>query len=194
MTTAATLSLHDSNTLSLLFDPESSPSSTTGTISPSLPPDPHYPSAVLPLLQTLERQAISLAEASPAEALTILSSLITTYPQYASAYNNRAQLLRILSHSSTEITADLRTAITLARPARSIDAVSPLQAKVLSNSYTQLGAVLLSEGREEEAGEVFQAGARYGGEVAKMMAVKFNPVARLCGAIVKEAMRKEMAG
>jgi len=141
-----------------------------------------------------ERKAISLAETSPEEALDILSGLIAEHPQYASAYNNRAQLRRILSHPLADIKVDLRTAIALASPSRSMDPVSDLQAKVLSNAYTQLGVVLLREGKEEEVGGVFQVGARYGGEVAKVMAVKLNPVARLCGGIVKEAMRKEMEG
>lgn len=34
-------------------------------------------------------------------------------------------------------------------------------------------------------------GGRYGNEVAKALAVASNPTAKLCGAIVKEAMRKE---
>lgn len=40
----------------------------------------------------------------------------------------------------------------------------------------------------------FQQGGRYGNEIARQMAVKTNPYAKMCGAIVKEAMRKEMTG
>jgi tetratricopeptide (TPR) repeat protein len=192
MAAATQLSSHDSTTLSLLFDPESSPSSNTAPISAELPQDPFYPAETLALLQDTERRAISLAETSPAEALRLFDELLASHQQYASGYNNRAQLLRILSRPSEEVKADLDKAISLARPRSTLEPVSMLQAKVLSNAYTQLGAVLLREGKEEEAGAVFQQGGRYGGDVARSMAVKLNPVARLCGAIVKEAMRKEM--
>jgi tetratricopeptide (TPR) repeat protein len=192
MAAATQLSSHDSTTLSLLFDPESSPSSNTAPISAELPQDPFYTAETLALLQGTERRAISLAETSPAEALRLFDELLVSHQQYASGYNNRAQLRRILSHPSAEVKADLDKAISLARPRTKLEPVSMLQAKVLSNAYTQLGAVLLREGKEEEAGAVFREGARYGGDVARSMAVKLNPVARLCGAIVKEAMRKEM--
>ncbi|KAL2374104.1 hypothetical protein BDBG_03442 [Blastomyces gilchristii SLH14081] len=45
---------------------------------------------------------------------------------------------------------------------------------------------------EEMASMDFQLGGRYGNEIARQMAVKTNPYAKMCGAIVKEAMRKEM--
>ncbi len=37
-------------------------------------------------------------------------------------------------------------------------------------------------------------GGRYGNDVAREMAVRTNPYAKLCGNIVKEAMRGEMLG
>jgi tetratricopeptide (TPR) repeat protein len=192
MATATQLSPHDSTTLSLLFDPESAPSGHMAAISSELPPDPHYPPETLAALLNTERRAIALAESSSEEALSLFNELLESHPQYASGYNNRAQLRRILSHPLATVKVDLEQAVSLARPRTKLEPVSTLQAKVLSNAYTQLGAVLLREGKEEEAGAVFQEGARYGGEVAKTMAVKLNPVARLCGAIVKQAMRKEM--
>lgn len=44
---------------------------------------------------------------------------------------------------------------------------------------------------EENASRDFMMGGRYGNEVAKALAVASNPTAKLCGAIVQEAMRKE---
>ncbi len=44
---------------------------------------------------------------------------------------------------------------------------------------------------EESASRDFTMGGRYGNEVAKALAVASNPTAKLCGAMVKEAMRKE---
>jgi tetratricopeptide (TPR) repeat protein len=192
MAMATQLSPHDSSTLSLLFDPESAQSAHMAPISPELPQDPHYSPETLAELLSTERRAITLAESSPEEALSLFNELLKSHPQYASGYNNRAQLRRILCHPATAIKADLEQAVFLAQPPTKLGPVSTLQARVLSNAYTQLGAVLLHEGKEEEAGAVFQEGARYGGEVARTMAVKLNPVARLCGAIIKEALRKEM--
>lgn len=34
-------------------------------------------------------------------------------------------------------------------------------------------------------------GGRYGNEIAKALAVRANPTAKLCGEMVREAMRKE---
>jgi hypothetical protein len=36
-------------------------------------------------------------------------------------------------------------------------------------------------------------GGRYGNEIAKALAVSTNPTAKLCGEMVREAMRKEYA-
>jgi hypothetical protein len=37
-------------------------------------------------------------------------------------------------------------------------------------------------------------GGRYGNEVAKALAVSMNPTAKLCGEIVKDAMRRVLNG
>jgi len=192
MASATSLTPHDATTLSLLFDPESSPSASTALISSTLPPDPHYPSSLLPTLQESELAAIRLAQTAPTAALSLFNELLSTYPDYASGYNNRGQLRRLLSHPAAEIVADLEKAIELLRPSSRLGEVSELQGKVLQLAWTQLGVVMLGEGREEEAVKAFTEGARFGGEVARGMCVKLNPVARLCGSIVKGALRKEM--
>lgn len=38
----------------------------------------------------------------------------------------------------------------------------------------------------------FDAGGRYGNPVAREMSVRTNPYAKLCGNIVREAMRREV--
>jgi len=47
---------------------------------------------------------------------------------------------------------------------------------------------------EELASHDFQDGGKFGNEVARQMAVMTNPYAKMCGAIVKEAMKKEIEG
>lgn len=115
--------------------------------------------------------------------------------------------------------SDLQKAVTLASPRRPQDAVSPAQGKLLAQAHTQLGALYLAASKdmaetpaaeievadanfidwtkdsfEEEASRCFYLGGLYGNEVAKALAVHTNPHAKLCGNIVKEAMRKEFAG
>ncbi|RDW71365.1 hypothetical protein BP6252_07928 [Coleophoma cylindrospora] len=47
---------------------------------------------------------------------------------------------------------------------------------------------------EENASRDFMLGGRYGNEIARQLAVSTNPTAKLCGDMVREAMRKEYAG
>jgi hypothetical protein len=125
---------------------------------------------------------------------------------------------KLLSVSST-ILDDLTKSITLLSPRMPFAPLSPQAAKTLSQSYTQRGAIYhltakrlslpdaglrISQGRreshwekidfEENASRDFMLGGRYGNEIAKALAVSTNPTAKLCGEMVKEAMRKEYAG
>jgi len=124
----------------------------------------------------------------------------------------------LLSVSST-ILDDLTSSIQLLKPSSPFAPISPTAAKTLSQSYTQRGAIyhltaksLALEGAEvriqeerrekswtvvdyeENASRDFMLGGRYGNEIAKALAVSTNPTAKLCGNMVKEAMRKEYAG
>lgn len=128
-------------------------------------------------------------------------------------------LPQTLISASTTILTDLSTAITLLTPSNHFAAISPQTAKTLSQAYTQRGAIyhltakaLAANGAElridpdrkeagwktvdfeENASRDFMVGGRYGNEVAKALAVAANPTAKLCGEMVREAMRKEYAG
>lgn len=117
--------------------------------------------------------------------------------------------------ASKTILADLSTAINLLTP-NPFSAISPQAAKTLSQAYTQRGAFYhltakrlnLEDARlridssimeahwktidfEEHASRDFMIGGRYGNEIAKALAVSVNPTAKLCGDMVREAMRKE---
>ncbi|TGZ82478.1 hypothetical protein EX30DRAFT_339761 [Ascodesmis nigricans] len=186
------LSAKDSITLGKLFDPEAAPAPSIN-ISNSLPDDPHYSDQELQSLKEIERRAIAAAESSsPNEAFTLLSELIASHPHYASAYNNRAQLRRMLSHSTEDVLADLDLAIGHASPKIAMDPVSSAQARVLKNAYTQRGAVLDTTGKEKEAHSDMEMAARYGSDVARQWLVAKNPYARLCGQMVSEIMKKEI--
>lgn len=45
---------------------------------------------------------------------------------------------------------------------------------------------------EKEAESAFKDGAKYGDEAAKMMVVHLNPMRKLCGQMVREALRRDM--
>ncbi|KAK5135772.1 hypothetical protein LTR08_004598 [Meristemomyces frigidus] len=225
MASATQLSRNDSSVLGALFDPEASLSTAYQTAKSS---GSAYDSQTLQHMQEIERAALSpIDTANPSRAdlrsSTIsLDRLIERYPEYASAYNNRAQARRMTydvdelpdHHDAlNSILADLALAIRFASPRRDTDAVSADNAKVLAAAYTHRAFLLYkaskletpgttlamvegmsglsAERLEESASRDFAAGGRYGNKVAKQLAIKTNPYAKLCGNIVKEAMRRE---
>ncbi|KXG48159.1 Tetratricopeptide-like helical [Penicillium griseofulvum] len=119
------------------------------------------------------------------------------------------------SQLCSRIFSDLGQAITFATPASPADAVSSTQARLLADAHTHRGYLLLKAARvkkagsgdetgperlrglsadqlEEMASRDFFFGGRYGNKVAQQLSVQTNPYAKMCGAIVKEAMRKEL--
>jgi hypothetical protein len=70
-------------------------------------------------------------------------------------------------------------------------------ARALPKGEAMLAGTERAEGRwgkeefESEASKAFQAAALFGNEMGGKLAVATNPMARLCGSIVKEAMRAE---
>jgi hypothetical protein len=119
---------------------------------------------------------------------------------------------------------DLDTAIALASPKSKDGAVSPAQGKLLAQAWTQRAAIFWGVAKdlgtsgtslthlpedesgklewaawdktrfEEEGSRCFFMAGLYGSEVGRAMAVLSNPTAKLCGSIVKEAMRRERCG
>lgn len=111
--------------------------------------------------------------------------------------------------------SDLDTCIALLSPTGSHSRASPQAVKTLSLAHTQRAAIYhqtskaLEKGGvldikgdcreaswkkldfEEAASSDFAMGGRYGNEIAKGLAVSTNPTAKLCGQMVREAMKKE---
>lgn len=125
--------------------------------------------------------------------------------------------------TSSRLLADLGHAINLSTPSSPADPVSSVQARILADAHTHRGYLLLKAARakkdvscegeskmkgsgsgsvwdlgpdqlEEMASRDFFFGGRYGNKIAQQMAVQTNPYAKMCGAIVKEAMKKETEG
>jgi hypothetical protein len=180
------------------------------SVDVELPPDRHV--SDVEHLVDLEKKAIMLIDNDKdyAKAADIFGTIISQEPSYASVYNNRAQLRRILVSekesgvmdvSEDTIVADLRTCISLAQPGDSGQSeikVSKMQASLLQSAYTQLAAVYLAKAEgdnkweyEEKASDCFYYAGEYGSEIARAMASKVNPYAKLCGNIVQEALARE---
>jgi hypothetical protein len=158
------------------------------------------------------------------EAITQLNNTITTWPNYASAHVNRAMLRRLKLETSlqpndhiftcptspdiADLFTDLGRAIHLSLPSSSpSDPVSPYQARILRTAYShraylylkavETGTELNGLGKnklEELASKDFAAAARFGDEVAREMSVRTNPYAKMCGVIVRNALKEERKG
>ncbi|SPO05401.1 uncharacterized protein DNG_08088 [Cephalotrichum gorgonifer] len=111
------------------------------------------------------------------------------------------------------VLSDLTKTIELAAPTSPSAPVSSFQAELLSKAYTHRAYVMhmmskpgnpsgivqrLSGGGgvqtlEDMASRDFFMGGIYGDAIAKEMAVATNPYAKMCGAIVKEALKQEIS-
>jgi hypothetical protein len=153
------LSQNDSRVLLVLFDPESSLSSTIEVQSADV-----STSTYLAQLQLRERhalQAVNKENPSVAEvqgSIASLTELIILDPAYASVWSNRAQARRLLlpdekitDHPSevAEIFADLSQAILLATPKSPSVPISKADAKVLASAHTHRGYLLLTASKSE---------------------------------------------
>lgn len=200
---------------------------------------------IISKLQASEKSTIDTVRS----ALDELNTLVDQHPSYPPVYTNRAQVLRLLvdpqhsqqsvpvdpqsesaedtlftpqaSELSSRIFADLGQAISLATPASPADPVSSVQARLLADTHTHRGYLLLKAARirktqvvgwdardggpaslrgleadklEEMASHDFFMGGRFGNKISQQLAVQTNPYAKMCGAIVQEAMRKELQG
>lgn len=256
------LSQRDINVLEKMRDPDYNPAANL-VLDERLPRDPHITDPdIYDQVSSRERTIIQSIQALEAElaqsqaldaderaingyraAVAQLDALIAEYPKYASARNNRAQIMRRLygdlmllgvtttsaavlplvpspareekQQASARALEDLETSIALLTPEAFASPMAPTAARTLSSALTQRGAIYLQTGKmlsadrvldvdagrresdwsahrfQEAASHDLALGGRYGNEIAKNLAVSVNPTAKLCGQIVREAMRKE---
>ncbi|KAM0709070.1 hypothetical protein Q7P35_003106 [Cladosporium inversicolor] len=228
---ATSLSSRDNLVFQSLFDPEAS-SAPAAHKPPATGSLPHFTEDIFSAIEKREHSILQLLtndEESKSVAESViqkLSQLIDEFPQYASAYVNRAQASRLLidvedlfssdrASESARILDDLSRGIELAASSESSGSASAHQRKVLATAYTHRGFLLLKVADmvknghavhglnapksfnatviEETASEDFARGGRYGNALGKQMAVRTNPYAKMCGAIVKDALQQEIA-
>ncbi|KAJ3273762.1 Tetratricopeptide repeat protein 36 [Terramyces sp. JEL0728] len=140
-------------------------------------PEQEIDPSLLMRLKQFEFEAVDAAQKEDYnKALEFLDSAIALHSTYASAFNNRAQVYRILGETDKAL-QDIKVAIKYGGPA------------TLKQAYTQRAVIHKNAGEEAEAEKDFAKGAQYGNEIAQAM-VKNNPYAKLCNQMVSEAMAK----
>ncbi|KFH41473.1 hypothetical protein ACRE_078180 [Hapsidospora chrysogenum ATCC 11550] len=116
--------------------------------------------------------------------------------------------------ASRMVLDDLERSIALLSPPSLSTPLSPQAARTLSMAHTQRAAIYLKTAKllshrsldmdesrresqwgkldfEEAASRDLALGGRYGNQIAKGLAVSVNPTAKLCGQIVRQAMKEE---
>ncbi|XP_070808346.1 tetratricopeptide repeat protein 36 [Pituophis catenifer annectens] len=128
----------------------------------------------------LEAQGITAAEGGElALALEKLNQAIQLLPARASAFNNRAQALR-LKGDVTKALEDLEAALKLSK------GVGP----VARQGFVQRGLIQRLQGQDEAARSSFEQAAALGSIFARQQLVLMNPYAALCNQMLSEVMRK----
>lgn len=188
----------DDDILDMIFNPELQGVGLEGLKqAPPLPPPAIGPidSSLLSQLRAMESRAISLAEsgsklplAPPSvydEPLRLLGECIALCSRYASAYNNRAQVLQ-LAKRPEEALLDCDAAIEHATAAG--------DRTTLMQSHTQRGLLRRTLGQQEGALADLERGGSLGNLFAKTEAVRLNPYAALCNQYLQQAIEKQWSG
>ncbi|KAI8979213.1 hypothetical protein BDF20DRAFT_912838 [Mycotypha africana] len=176
------MAISDEAVLEFMFNPESQGLSLDA-IANTVDEKPKYniPAEKLAQLQTLEKEAVKIAETDSGKALELLNECISMEDKYASAYNNRAQVYRLQEQLGKAL-ADLDYVIS---------DIGEGQPKVLRQAYTQRAIIKRQQGDLVGSKEDFQAGARLGNPIARNIAVNENPYAKLCNQVMMEVMSRE---
>lgn len=196
------LSVNDQIVLSKIFNREPDENFEKAVIDSSLPADRFVSEEKVEQYSRLEQECVDLIEKQhlPNKALKILNEIISREPLYASAYSNRAQLLRGVKFDNNmpgdQVMRDLDTALKLAKPDNSDDSVSERCARILRKVYGQLAAEYIAQSKtpansalewdlQLKANEMLNEARKYGEDVPKDTTIALNPYAKLCGNMVE---------
>lgn len=113
----------------------------------------------------------------------LFNELINKCPEYASAYNNRAQLFRILGDNDSALD-DLNKAIDFSQGI----------GRAASQAFTQRGLIYKLNGDDEKGLEDFKRASKLGNQFAKSQVVAMNPYAALCNQMLGEAFARLYEG
>ncbi|KAJ0176817.1 hypothetical protein K1T71_007996 [Dendrolimus kikuchii] len=127
-------------------------------------------------------QGVKLAEeGNLEEALQILTKGVEIAPERAAAYNDRAQLLRLMQKDADAM-KDIDRALQLTEGKLG-------RARALA--LCQRGVLLRKQGKDDDARTVFTEAAKLGSSFAKKQVVELNPYAALCNQMLSQVMRGE---
>eukprot|EP00112_Aurelia_sp_Birch-Aquarium-sp1_P007557 Seg1823.11 transcript_id=Seg1823.11/GoldUCD/mRNA.D3Y31 product="Tetratricopeptide repeat protein 36" protein_id=Seg1823.11/GoldUCD/D3Y31 len=173
----------DDLVLEAIFNPNL-PNVTEEEICKECSCDDELDPAILSKVKELEIEGVNAAEAGDMEkSLQVLNNAINLAPNYASSYNNRAQLYRIQGDMEAA-KQDLETAISLSNG----------QGKAAAQAYTQRALLKKVDGDNEGAYHDFKRAACLGNSFAKSQAVQMNPYAALCNQMLSQAVDKLKRG
>ncbi|XP_072011668.1 tetratricopeptide repeat protein 36 [Engystomops pustulosus] len=142
--------------------------------------DSRFPADLLEEAQNLELTGVRAAESGDVKAaVQKFTEAITLLPERPSAYNNRAQALR-LEGNVTGALQDLDHAVELSKGM----GISGRQALV------QRGLILRLKGNDDAAREDFQRAAQLGSDFARQQLVALNPYAALCNRMLRDMVQK----
>ncbi|XP_065594398.1 tetratricopeptide repeat protein 36 isoform X2 [Cyrtonyx montezumae] len=126
----------------------------------------------------LELQGVSAAESGDVSAaVRRFTEAIRLLPERASAYNNRAQALRLRGDVEGAL-RDLDTAVLLSRGC----------GRAARQSLVQRGLIRRLQNREDDARRDFQRAARLGSGFARQQLVLLNPYSALCNQMLSEML------
>ncbi|GFO12056.1 tetratricopeptide repeat protein 36-like [Plakobranchus ocellatus] len=132
----------------------------------------------------LEIQGVRAAESGNVDgALGFFQQAVDIAPEWPSAYNNRAQALR-LKGDIPGARSDLDKAIELSQG----------RGTAACQAYTQRGLIKKKEGDDDGAKEDLEKAAALGGAFAKQVLVALNPYAALCNQMLSGVLDKLRAG
>uniref|UniRef100_A0A3B4AS90 Tetratricopeptide repeat protein 36 n=1 Tax=Periophthalmus magnuspinnatus TaxID=409849 RepID=A0A3B4AS90_9GOBI len=175
-------SAHDKAVLQAIFNPNTPFGDISGLNQKEALTDDGdgFDTELLKQVKELETRGVSAAEAGDLEgALQLFSQAIQLLPGRASAYNNRAQALRLQGNTAGAL-QDLDRAVEL----------SGSSGRTGSQALVQRGLLRRLMCQNDEAREDFTKAAALGSEFAQQQVVLLNPYAALCNRMLSEVIHK----
>uniref|UniRef100_A0A3Q1ES92 Tetratricopeptide repeat protein 36 n=1 Tax=Acanthochromis polyacanthus TaxID=80966 RepID=A0A3Q1ES92_9TELE len=175
-------SAHDRAVLQAIFNPNTPFGDIPGLNQEEelIDDDSGFDTELLKQVKELEMRGVSAAEAGDLQAaLQLFSQAIQILPQRASAYNNRAQALRLQGDTAGALD-DLDRAV----------ALSCSVGRTACQALVQRGLLRRLACQNDEARADFEKAAALGSEFAKQQAIVLNPYAALCNKMLAEVINK----
>ncbi|KHJ95826.1 tetratricopeptide repeat protein [Oesophagostomum dentatum] len=134
--------------------------------------------------RNFEKEGVRLAESGELDAaIRKFDEAIGRCPENPSAFNNRAQALR-LAGKLDEALADLEKAISLSKGT----------GRSACQAFVQRAMIRRLRGEDDSAREDFQKAADLGSSFAKMQVVALNPYAAMCNKMLSEVFSNLQQG